>query len=362
MTIFPRRTVLSMGAGLAASGLSPLSASPALAKPRKSFKVAWSVYTGYMPWPYAAKSGILKKWADKYKIRIDVVQVNDYIESLNQFTTGDIDAVATTTMDALTIPAAGGVDTTVLLLGDYSDGNDGITLKGSGKRLSDLKGKTLGIVQFSVSHFMLARALQKAGLSEADLKLQNISDADFVTAFKTGAADGVVSWNPGFSEIRALPDTSTVFESKEIPGELVDVTIAKTKVLAENPDFGKALAGAWFEALATMKGSGLAATQAIAMMAEMSGTTPESFRKQVATTHFYADPVEGAAVARSPEMMANMDLVRSFCFEHKLMGDNVISKDAIGISFPGGRMLGNPRNIQLRFDDRLMQAAADKTI
>ena len=359
MTDLRRRTVLSMGAGLAASALSAL---PARAKPRKSFKIAWSVYTGYMPWPYAEKSGILKKWADKYKIKIDVVQVNDYIESLNQFTTGDIDAVATTTMDALTIPAAGGVDTTVLLLGDYSDGNDGITLKGSGKHLADVKGKTLGIVQFSVSHFMLARALQKAGLSEADLKLQNISDADFVTAFKTGNADGVVSWNPGFSEIRALPDTSTVFDSKEIPGELVDVTITKTKVLAENPDFGKALAGAWFEALATMKGTSPAAKQAIAMMAEMSGTSAEFFLKQVGTTHFYADPVEGAAVARSAELMGGMDLVRSFCFEHKLMGDKVTSKDAIGIAFPGGRMLGDPRNVKLRFEDRFMQAAADKTI
>ncbi len=38
-----------------------------------------------------------------------------------------------TNMDALTIPAVGGVDSTVLIVGDFSNGNDGIVLK-NGKR------------------------------------------------------------------------------------------------------------------------------------------------------------------------------------------------------------------------------------
>jgi hypothetical protein len=48
------------------------------------FKVAWSIYVGWMPWPYADESGILRKWADKYGISIQLVQINDYVESLNQ--------------------------------------------------------------------------------------------------------------------------------------------------------------------------------------------------------------------------------------------------------------------------------------
>ena len=43
-------------------------------------------------------------------------------------------------MDALTIPAAGGVDTTALIVGDFSNGNDGIVLK-DGKTLADIKGQ-----------------------------------------------------------------------------------------------------------------------------------------------------------------------------------------------------------------------------
>ena len=65
------------------------AARPALAVAEKSsFNVAWSIYVGWMPWDYADQSGILKKWAAKYGIKIKLTQVNDYVESINQYTAG----------------------------------------------------------------------------------------------------------------------------------------------------------------------------------------------------------------------------------------------------------------------------------
>src|ERR1700689_4443204 len=103
--------------------------APAQAAPKTAFKIAWSIYVGWMPFPYAAESGILKKWADKYGIQIEMGEVNDYVESINQYTAGAFDGVAVTNMDCLTIPSAGGVDTTAIVLGDYSNGNDAVILK-----------------------------------------------------------------------------------------------------------------------------------------------------------------------------------------------------------------------------------------
>ncbi|HEX8058560.1 MAG TPA: lipid kinase, partial [Novosphingobium sp.] len=87
------------------------AAAPAAEAPKKEFNIGWSIYAGWMPWAYAEKSGILKKWADKYGIKINLIQVNDYVESINQYTAGKLDGVGSTNMDALTIPAAGGKDT-----------------------------------------------------------------------------------------------------------------------------------------------------------------------------------------------------------------------------------------------------------
>src|SRR5712692_9900800 len=131
---------------------------PGFAAERTSFNVAWSIYVGWMPWDYADRSGILKKWADKYGIKIKLTQVNEYVESINQYTAGTFDACVMTNMDMLTIPAAGGVDSTALIVGDFSNGNDGVVLKGKGKTLTDIKGQKVNLVELSVSHYLLARA------------------------------------------------------------------------------------------------------------------------------------------------------------------------------------------------------------
>jgi len=57
-----------------------------------------------MPWDYANQSGILEKWADKYGIEIELTQVNDYVESINQYTAGGFDGCVMTNMPSSVSP------------------------------------------------------------------------------------------------------------------------------------------------------------------------------------------------------------------------------------------------------------------
>jgi|GEM_PF-5704529 len=41
---------------------------PVMAKDK--FRIAWSIYVGWMPWDYGAKQGIVKKWAMSAAIRL----------------------------------------------------------------------------------------------------------------------------------------------------------------------------------------------------------------------------------------------------------------------------------------------------
>src|SRR5258708_1211913 len=127
------------------------TAPPVFAAERTSFAVAWSIYVGWMPWDYADRSGILKKWADKYGIKIRLTQVNEYVESINQYTAGTFDACVMTNMDMLTIPAAGGVDSTALIVGDFSNGNDAGVLKGTSNTPPALHGPQLHLIELSLS-------------------------------------------------------------------------------------------------------------------------------------------------------------------------------------------------------------------
>jgi NitT/TauT family transport system substrate-binding protein len=336
------------------------AASPsARAAEKTAFNVAWSIYVGWMPWDYADRSGILKKWADRYGIKIKLTQINDYVESINQYTAGGFDACVMTNMDMLTIPAAGGVDSTALIAGDFSNGNDGVVLKGKGKSLADIKGQNINLVELSVSHYLLMRALSSVALRERDVKIVNTSDADIVGAFATRGSSAVVTWKPQLSAVLSAPDAQLVFDSSKIPGEIMDLMVVNTATLAANAKFGKALVGAWYETITLMLQHDAAGAAAIAAMAKASGTDAAGYQAQLATTHLFAAPADAYAFMAGDAVIKSMDSVRHFSFDHGILGQGAPSVDVVGIQFPHDKLLGDAKNIKMRFDPRFTKMAVD---
>ncbi|MEL6172831.1 MAG: putative urea ABC transporter substrate-binding protein, partial [Pseudomonadota bacterium] len=260
----------------------------------KEFNIGWSIYAGWMPWPYAQQTGIVDKWEEKYGIEINIIQVNDYVESVNQYTGGRLDGVTVANMDALTIPAAGGKVTTALIVGDYSNGNDGILLKGTDD-LAAIEGQQVNLVELSVSHYLLARALDSLDMPLTSVNTVNTSDADIAGAFTSPQLTAAVAWNPQLSSMKAIEGANLVFSSADIPGEIVDLLVVDTATLEANPELGKALVGIWYETVAVMVQQDEEGAAARAAMAQLAGATPEEFEGQVSTTFLYADPADAVA-------------------------------------------------------------------
>jgi len=352
------RPIRLLAAGAALAMLAAFGAPQASAQAKTDFKVCWSIYVGWMPWGWIQDSGIMQKWADKYGISVEIVQINDYVESINQYTAGAYDGCSMTNMDGLSIPAGGGVDTTALIIGDFSNGNDGIVLRDQ-TALEAIKGQSVNLVELSVSHYLLARALDGIGATERDITVVNTSDADLVAAYGTGDITAVVTWNPLLSEILTNPGASRVFDSSQIPGEIIDIMMVNTETLAANPDFGKALAGAWYEAMAIMAKDDEAGIAARTAMATASGTDLAGFEAQLATTQMFYEPAAAVAFAESADLPKTMDYVRTFLFDHGILGSGAPSKDFVGIAFADGSILGDAGNVKLRFDPAFMKMAAD---
>ena len=350
-----KRTIATIAAAAAiAVGLS----GPVQAEKKESFRVAWSIYVGWMPWGYMEESGIMDKWADKYGIDVEIVQINDYIESINQYTAGAFDGVSATNMDTLSIPAGGGVDTTALIVGDFSNGNDAVLVKGD-QGFKDLEGEQINLVELSVSHYLLARGLENAGMSEADISVVNTSDADMVAAFATPDVTAAVTWNPLVFTIMEMPGVSKIYDSADIPGEIIDLMVVNTETLADNPDFGKALVGAWYETMSLMAADTEAGKAARTAMAEASGTDLAGYDAQLATTKMFYDPADAVAFTEDPKLIQTMDFVRNFLFDHGILGEGAQSVDDIGMAFPGDATLGDTNNIKFRFDPSFMAMAAE---
>jgi NitT/TauT family transport system substrate-binding protein len=335
-------------------------AFPAVAQ-SPTFTVGWSVYAGWNPYFYMSKSGILKRWADKYGVVIKV-QRFDYAASLDAFVGKNIDACTMTNMEALDMPAAAGVDSTVVIVGDYSNGNDAVLARNN-LTLAQLPGKPILLVQKTVSEYLLERAMVLNGLDNQlpHLKLLNTSDSDIVGAFLGDKSNQVaVTWKPLVSEIVDQDHgVKSLFDSSHIPEEILDLLVVRTDVL-KRPDgsglkFAKAIAGAWYETVAQIAAAN---AQAISGSAAASGDSVASYKEQLRTTYLYSAPQSAAQFAQSNELKQKMDLVRQFCFRHALLGQNVQSVDDVAILYPDGAIQGKKDRVRLRVDATYMQLAA----
>jgi NitT/TauT family transport system substrate-binding protein len=284
------------------------------------------------------------------------VQINDYVESINQYTAGQFDGVSATNMDTLSIPSGGGVDTTALIVGDYSNGNDAVIVKGDGD-LASLAGMPVNLVELSVSHYLLARGLDSVGLSESDLDgVINTSDADMIAAFASDDVQAVVTWNPLVSEILNDPNATKLFDSSDISGEIIDLMVVNTDTLAANPDFGKALVGAWYEVMSLMAEGN---EDVLTAMAEASGTDLGGYKAQLASTEMFYTAADAVAFTSDAELPKTMVSVAEFLFDKGILGEGAPSADFIGVQYPDGSVTGDESNVTFRFDTTYMQMAAD---
>lgn len=360
--VLRRQPSVTRGVALFAMLIAWFAPGQALAQ-KPSFTVGWSVYVGWDPYYYMAKSGILRKWADKYGINIKI-QRFDYAPSLDAFVSKNIDACVMTNMEALDMPAAAGIDTTAIIVGDYSNGNDAVLARHD-LSLAQVPGKEVMLVEKTVSQYLFERAMALNGLGDQLKKVRylNTSDSDIAAAFITDSSkEVVVTWKPLVSQIARTKGVKTLFNSSQIPGEILDLLVVRTDVL-KRPDgsgqkFAKAVTGAWYEIMNQMSKDGPDTDKVLAGIAEASQDTVPSYKEQLSTTHLFYTPLEAQQMSTSPDLRKTMDLVRNFCFTHGLLGEKTRSADDIAIQFPDGSVLGKPDRVRFRFSAEYMQLAA----
>ena len=330
---------------------------------KPSFTVGWSVYVGWDPYFYMAKSGVLRKWADKYGINIKV-QRFDYAPSLDAFVSKNIDACVMTNMEALDMPAAAGIDTTAIIVGDYSNGNDAVLARHD-LTLSQVPGKQVMLVEKTVSQYLFERAMAINGLGDQLKKVRylNTSDSDIAAAFITDSSkDVVVTWKPLVSQISRTKGVKTLFNSSQIPGEILDLLVVRTDIL-KRPDgsgqkFAKAITGAWYEVMSQMSKPGPETDKVLASVAEASQDSLPSYKEQLSTTHMFFTAQSASQMSQSGDIKKTMDLVRTFCFTHGLLGEKTRSADDVAIQFPDGSVLGKSDRVRFRFSADFMELAA----
>ncbi len=146
--------------------------------------VGFSAWPGWFPWQVAEEAGIF----DEVGVNVELRWFEGYLDSINAFAAGQLDANAQTLNDTLASVAAG-ANEVIVLVNDNSTGNDQVIVRDGINAITDLKGKKVGVEVGVVDHFLLLLGLQSAGSSPDDVAIVPLETGAAAAQFATGTGD-----------------------------------------------------------------------------------------------------------------------------------------------------------------------------
>lgn len=224
--------------------------------PRPPLTVGINTWVGYDPLVLARDRGM----TDRQTIK--VVELISSAEALRHLRNGLLDAAALTLDETLRL-AESGFDVRIVALLDTSNGADVVLAAPQVRSLPDLRGRAIAVEEASVGTLMLERTLQRAGLTRADVTVVKMESTQHLTALRSGRVMAAVSYAPIEGGIRRA-GYRRIFDSSQMPGEILDVLVVRGDVLRQRPAAVDALLSAWGAGLSVLRldAGGAAATLA----------------------------------------------------------------------------------------------------
>ena len=282
------RALRSAIAGAALALAVGLAAAPAQA--------AKPLTIGYSDWPgfVAFQIAIDKGWFKQEDVDVNF-QWFDYSASLDAFSAGKLDAVGATNG----VTGASGAKNVMVLLTDYSSGNDMIVAKPPIRSVDALKGKKVGVEVGLVDHLLLDTALERHHLKESDLTLVNAKTNELSQVLASAndvAAVGASQPNAG-EALKRVPGARPIFTSADAPGLIYDaITVNPASLSSRKADWEKVLK-VWYRCAAYINDP-KTQPDAVKIMAARVGPTPEQYLPLLKGTNLLDEAAAQKAFAK----------------------------------------------------------------
>jgi sulfonate transport system substrate-binding protein len=176
------------------------------------------------------------------------------------------------------------------------------------RTVADLKGKRVAFVKGSGSHFLLASALQKAGLKFSDITPIYLSPSDARAAFVSGGIDAWVVWDPYFASAQKAYQVRVLSDYTGLP--LANgFYLASRKFVEQSP----ALLSALLEQVRlTGKWASAHQKEVSTVLTQQTGVPADIVTIWMQRSRFGATPV-------TPEIIANQQRVADLFYQQKLI-------------------------------------------
>jgi NitT/TauT family transport system substrate-binding protein len=205
-----------------------------------ALRVGTNVRPGYEPLYLARGLGYLDN-------RVRLVEYASATQVMRAFRNGAIDAAALTLDEALQL-ADHGQQLEVVLVMDQAPASGSIVTHRKVSGVTGLKGARVGVEGSAHEGYLLARALDQAGMSVNDVVIVQLTAEEHERAFTEERVDAVVSVEPERWRLLgggALP----VWSSTSIPGESPGLLVVRADALLRYREHLNTLLDGWFGAL-----------------------------------------------------------------------------------------------------------------
>ena len=235
----------------------------------QTLKVGISPWPGYEPLALASE----KNFYQNTQVRI--IRFGTPTESYRALRDGIID-VAAFTADEVIHYAESRHKPRIFLVLDISNGADAIVANKDIKTLDDLKGKRLGVEGSALGDYVMHRAMDfTKNLKTTDMTLKNVEISQQEQAFINGEIDAAITYEPSKS-LLINAGAHVVFDSSQIPYEIVDVLVTNDKTIQTKAQRLKNLAEGWYKAQDFINGH---YKESMNLMSKNESTTIEEFQK-----------------------------------------------------------------------------------
>ena len=231
--------------------------------PETALRIGTNVWIGSEPLYLARELGNLDPAV------VQLVEYPSASEVLRAFRNEAIDGMVIS-LDELFGLAVDGLDPRVILVVDVSHGADVVVGRREMRSMKDLKGKAVAVESGALGAFVLSRALAKNGMEASDVRVVHLESNEQPRAFSEGQVDGAVTFDP-FRAQFLKAGANVLFDSTQIPGEIVDLVAVRASMLERKPKAIQALLKGWFEAIAYLKREPADAARRMGIRQQTSG-------------------------------------------------------------------------------------------
>ncbi len=238
---------------------------------KEPLKIGYSDWPGWIAWDIAISKG----WFKEAGVDVDFSWF-EYVPSMDAFASGNIDAVNMTNGDAL-VTGATGASNVMILVSDYSNGNDMIVAAPGIESMSDLKGKKIGLEVGFVEHLLLNKGLESVGLSESDVELVNVATHQTAQTLASGEVDAIAAWQPNSGEaLKEVSGSKPIYTSANVPGLIYDCLAVSPSSLSERREDWAKVVKVWYRVVDFLADPANRA-EALEIMSSRAGVTPKEY-------------------------------------------------------------------------------------